>query len=597
MGKKTKKIIEDNDKLKLESVEDNYIIKYPRICALGFDNKKLKDKNTRNNIYFADLGKVVTNIPTNNFPHYLKLGTDLALNIPNNLHEYQILGIELNQYKEIDYADLPKNKTKQISPSEFSIKVQYPQTALSPKSLFLDSIKETVTNLFEDSGILIVFASSFTKSDYIIQTKKAGNPVVEEECEYNIFGFCNEIYNFSNLSGVHQHVIPQNGVFRKLLEKYLDSFKYEVVFDEHLSGALGKRTPDPNFTPLLCNDKGNITSFAKIVENGLLIVLPSSNQCESIFMDLLQEVLPEIKPDLFPENCKNAWLLDSRYHLPNTKALIEEEQKLLLKHRIELDTIKNKIKINNDAFSYLHKLLTETGEELVDAVKTFLSWLGFDNVEKSDDNKKELLEEDLTFTFDGTIYLIEIKGIIGTSKDYECSQIDKIVTRRMKKFKKTNYKGVYIVNHQRHLPPHDRETPPFKKEQIQDAEHIERLLLTTWDFFKIYNLVQTGLLSKTWVQSIFKEKGYQDFLHNSNLYIGTITELVNAKIGILQTVSNIITVGDSILAIKNNEVVVLKIEGIQINGNPIETITNIETEIGIKVDKPIKMNFQLYLKP
>ena len=75
------------------------------------------------------------------------------------------------------------------------------------------------------------------------------------------------------------------------------------------------------------------------------------------------------------------------------------------------------------------------------------------------------------------VYLLLIGG---TSKDEECSQIFKIKSRRMKELKRFDVFGLYIVNHQKHLPPLNRENPPFTENQIQDAINDERGLLTTW---------------------------------------------------------------------------------------------------------------------
>ena len=71
---------------------------------------------------------------------------------------------------------------------------------------------------------------------------------------------------------------------------------------------------------------------------------------------------------------------------------------------------------------------------------------------------------------------IEVKGISGTSTDKDCSQIDKVVKRKMKKYDRTDVNGLYIVNHQRYLPPLSRDNPPFKDIQIKDAETVLNLI-------------------------------------------------------------------------------------------------------------------------
>lgn len=56
--------------------------------------------------------------------------------------------------------------------------------------------------------------------------------------------------------------------------------------------------------------------------------------------------------------------------------------------------------------------------------------------------------------------------------------------------------GLYIVNHQRYLPPEKRENPPFSEMQIEDAVNDERGLLTTYELFKLHFNIERGLISK-----------------------------------------------------------------------------------------------------
>lgn len=107
----------------------------------------------------------------------------------------------------------------------------------------------------------------------------------------------------------------------------------------------------------------------------------------------------------------------------------------------------------------LKQLLTESGSNLVKAVKSFLAWLGFENVTDKDDTLAEgdLKEEDLCFDFDGNYILMEVIGINGTSTDSECSQVDKIVNRRMRNLKTTDVHGIYVVNNQRNIEPLKRQ--------------------------------------------------------------------------------------------------------------------------------------------
>lgn len=110
-------------------------------------------------------------------------------------------------------------------------------------------------------------------------------------------------------------------------------------------------------------------------------------------------------------------------------------------------------------------MLTATDDELVFSVKWFLEYIGFDNVivpdEIVDEENGDFFEEDLTIATPTKTYLFEVKGISGTSSDDQCAQISKIVYRREEANPDHNYKGVYIVNHQRHKDPKERKIHLF----------------------------------------------------------------------------------------------------------------------------------------
>lgn len=90
----------------------------------------------------------------------------------------------------------------------------------------------------------------------------------------------------------------------------------------------------------------------------------------------------------------------------------------------------------------LRNLLKESGDELVFSVKWFLEYIGFENIVNPDDDVDEeageLFEEDLNFKYEGLSFILEVKGIGGTSTDAQCSQISKIELRRRRQYSEKN---------------------------------------------------------------------------------------------------------------------------------------------------------------
>ncbi|MDV5748028.1 hypothetical protein QM202_09780 [Serratia marcescens] len=162
---------------------------------------------------------------------------------------------------------------------------------------------------------------------------------------------------------------------------------------------------------------------------------------------------------------------------------------------------------------HLRNLLKETDDELVRSVEWFLKYIGFVNVQRADDTVEEgeVYEEDLRVETDDMTFLIEVKGIGGTSTDAQCAQISKIELRNRKADVSKTYHGIYIVNHQRYKEPLERMLPPFNNLQIVDAEIAYRGMTYTFELFQVYHLIEGGILSKGKVRDAFKESGLIDF--------------------------------------------------------------------------------------
>ena len=79
----------------------------------------------------------------------------------------------------------------------------------------------------------------------------------------------------------------------------------------------------------------------------------------------------------------------------------------------------------------LRDMLIETGQPLVTAVCDYFKWLGFLNVTLMD-GSEDVLREDIQIDDGDKLYIIEVKGIGGTSTDAECSQVAKHRRKREK---------------------------------------------------------------------------------------------------------------------------------------------------------------------
>ncbi|WP_124047544.1 hypothetical protein [Klebsiella pneumoniae] len=163
----------------------------------------------------------------------------------------------------------------------------------------------------------------------------------------------------------------------------------------------------------------------------------------------MSRVLPSISEfhELFPNNTSFSWLDEPSY-------LSAEELNIIHKTKeLELNYLKEKESLSTELLSikdrqeniFLKNLLKETDDQLVYAVEWFLKYIGFENIERPDENIKQgdVFEEDLRINDENETYLIEIKGIGGTSTDAQCSQISKLLTEKETKYWQKIYRNLY----------------------------------------------------------------------------------------------------------------------------------------------------------
>ncbi|MGD0710680.1 MAG: hypothetical protein ABR968_05810, partial [Bacteroidales bacterium] len=200
---------------------------------------------------------------------------------------------------------------------------------------------------------------------------------------------------------------------------------------------------------------------------------------------------------------------------------------------------------------------------------------------------------DIQVELDKGILVIETKGIGGTSTDSDCSQISKIKHRRCKDRNAFDVWALYIVNHQRFLPPINRKNPPFTENQIADAKNDERGLLTTWQLFSLYNEIQCGLISKEEAKNQILQYGLVVFKPKLLTNIGIPKELFKGgQVAVIQLTNTKIKIGDTIILEKDNRFTKTKVVSLQLIDKDVNEVIN--GEVGIKLDSKITKGSTLW---
>jgi hypothetical protein len=575
--------------------EKNSIIETPTICLFDCEEEVVEEiKNDNFNVTSTSLGH---SIIVSNHRKYDRCLCSPNLTIPPNLHEYDICIFDLTNSTEEIYKEL--NHVKMLETNKVSnyISVEYPQKICNIRPFGASLIKKTIIEILNKLSIIIVFASKQVKQDYCtVIVSNYGHETDETFSSSNYDFLPNEVID-ENKSGEKIEIINSIKGFTKLFEDNKSKIHYHITFFHPTHRENYKDIKNDNFIPLLFSKSGEIISYIEIYKKSRLVVLPDFEDKSAVLLSLLKVILPGYMPELFPYSTKFKWKEENKYWLPNHEVIMREKYSFMKKYEEDLDNIEQRISENRQRFNFLHEMLCETGDNLVKAIVEFLCWLGFEEVVDMDEQtqEKQPLEEDIQINIDDGLLIIECKGIGGTSSDSECSQISKIKHRRCKQRDSFDVYALYIVNHQRHLPPLKRRNPPFSKQQIKDSLYDERGLVSTWQLFNLYFDIEIGVITKKEAQKDLLTCGLVELRPSNLKLIGDLINVVKDNtVCIVKLGSISINVNDEIFIEKDGTFTKAMIKEIQLKKKKVDSIKN--CEVGIRLDKNIKIKSKLWKK-
>lgn len=587
---KSKSKDESIDEVTAVVVEEAH--KYPMICLFDFEEDVEKElENLRFNYVTASFGSTVKVANKLHEEKLLKLNHDY----PSNLHEFDIVMLDLTIEKSEDFdASLHslKNTTGNKAHALLSI---YPEQVFDPRPLSINIVSDEINELAGKKAIVIAFCGSAISSEYqFVEITARGASVTGRE-SYSNHTFYKGFPGSKNRHG-RKVALPEKGSkLSPLFNQHLDGIEYRSVFNHPDVWEDGKYLKDRNFIPLLLNKRDEIVSYAHFQNESLILVFPDIENKASFVASLLKTYLPEIMPDIFPFHGEFGWLENGDYLLPGESELLQEKADIEEKYVKDITENENSLLKLKNEFKFLTDLISETGDALVSSIEHYLKWLEFESVVNFDDTNPDILEEDIQVDCGDRFLVIEIKGIGGTSTDKDCSQISKIRYRRAEQRGKFDVFGLYIVNHQRYMPPKSRSNPPFTENQVKDAGHDKRGLLTTYDLYKAYFLIENGILQKSDVRESLFKTGLITLEPEDLVSIGVPQELfMNGQVAIVNLNDTTLAVGDTLIVRKQGDYSRAKVETLQVNGKGVDTCN--EGEVGIKLDRKLKKNSELFVR-
>jgi hypothetical protein len=397
-----------------------------------------------------------------------------------NYEESDIIIVDLSRKKPFDQKS---NGPKHTPDSEIDLWAKCDVGWIDARARTAIVEQESISRIVKAGGILVIFAGPESPMEFgMAMLDYMGSLEFKENVKGGVWNILKhaEFLNFETDVGSVINVVDDSA-FGLLLQRHLVGARFECVFENKYS--LGE-----SWTTLAVNKFGQKVSMIVDDEQGTIMIFPQVADKASFVEDLLTNVLPELSPGFFPQIEKAKWTYHDDYEIEEITELKMARDKLREQVDLEIQDIESRITDVRSAEGWIHELLTCTGDELVNAIKEALSYIGFDNVIDMDelrDGEGKSRREDLRIEGE-PLLIIDIKGVGGKASDEDLTQASKHVLINIQESGSTLIKGLSIVNQQRHIPPLQRDNEnPFRKEMLKYADQTNLGLLTTFDLYRL----------------------------------------------------------------------------------------------------------------
>ncbi len=395
---------------------------------------------------------------------------------------------------------------------------------IDPRPRLMAHVQDNFDRIFAHGGIFIIFADQKPYQEIVLASFQYGELGIVEKLDYDNWSFLSE------LNGVYVN----NDQGNKILVK--DDTVFSSLLAQHFQDCGFKCTLSPTsyitdrWEKLATSKFGDCVAAAITPKNeadGWIFVFPPVKDVGEFLFTLLTEILPEISPSLFPHVVGTRWVYRPEYELPNIRNIQDEISSLKEDMARRISSLESIIDIERSNYGFLYDLLRSSGDELVKAVERSLKFLGFRGVvnideELQDNGVSDVKQEDLQIREDELpLLLVEIKGITQQPKDTAIMQVEKYLLPRARQLNRTDIQGLFILNHQRHIPALDRNNP-FREEVVMNAKSRFIGLMTTWDLFRLTRNFMKHNWSHDKIRNIFYKSGVIDPVPSHYFHVGHI---------------------------------------------------------------------------
>src|SRR5262249_26948862 len=264
----------------------------PRICLIDVEENICESlKSSGFNCFNGTLGSIVQ-VPNKDQydDHYCRLN----YKFPPNLHEYDIVVIDLQNSKITQYRPEEHSPRGGKGQKHFALRSAFPETVFDPRPMSSNILGRQLPSVAERETLYVIFAAENERVEYFPGQITARGFISSDIQTYSTYAFFPELPLCSNMAGKDTKVLLSgDSELGRLLQKHNDEIIYRIAFihPTHLTGGYG-RVRDPNLSPLMAAGGGRIVSFAYLRKQNHTFFFPQIKRKEEFLLDLFQSVLP-----------------------------------------------------------------------------------------------------------------------------------------------------------------------------------------------------------------------------------------------------------------------------------------------------------------
>jgi hypothetical protein len=364
---------------------------------------------------------------------------------PKNLSEQEIVIVDLTTTGPLELDETARPVMGKDGGIAFEANYR---EEFDPRPYTMFVFRDTFDRIISHGGIVVVFAQPRQHEEMVKITsrRRVGESIIASTWDF-LWALRSVETVLDRGRDIRPAIDPESALGR-LLSDHLSAAEFECTLE----------WDSDTWMSLAHNKYNNPVSALGVVEEGLVFIFPQIVDKASFLVRLLIEVLPEIRPSLFPHFEGRLWTRKSEYQVPDVLNLQAKITQIREDAEREIADLEKEIEELREAHSYLTDLITQQGEPLVRAVEKALQVLGFKDVVNVDElyvseDGHPWLDEDLRITDRSPLLLVEVKGVKGVPTDEDALQVSKHLVARMKEREQTKIQGLTIINCERNLPP------------------------------------------------------------------------------------------------------------------------------------------------